>query len=154
MGKTPHRVTFKAVPGYALSHIGENEWKVLKIDPKDSKTILERYHIRGGQCECKGFAHRGDCRHVQMTLGGCDSVDKKTARAAATEIMNAWSDMFRRMLIDHYVEDPVKSDTEGKPLVKCVKLIANGRPLNCDGIDHNRIWGIHNKTLIEIDIEP
>jgi hypothetical protein len=153
MSKASHKVTLKLEPGYALSHIGENEWKVLKIDPQTHK-VLERYRIKGGQCECKGFAHRGDCRHVQMAHGVCESVDKKTARIAATAVMNSWDGIFRRIMIDHYVEDPVKSDTDGKPLVKCVKLIANGKPLTYDGVDHNRIWGIHNKTLIEVDIEP
>lgn len=153
MGKPSHRVTLKIIPGYGLSHIGENEWKVLKVDLSTNPiTVLERYHIKGGQCECKGFAHRKDCRHLQMARGVCPSVDKKTARAVATEVMNEWDGIFRRMMIDDYVYDSVNSDAEGNPMVKSVKLVANGKPLLLDGIDHTKIWGIRNKALIEVEI--
>ena len=153
MGKPSHKVTLKVVPGYALSHIGENEWKVFKLDlSTDPVRIVERYHIKGGQCECKGFAHRKDCRHLQMARGICTSVEKKLARAEATEVMNDWGDLFRRIMIEDYVYDSVGVDTEGNPLVKSVKLTANGSPLVLDGIEHTKIWGIRKKALVEIEI--
>jgi hypothetical protein len=153
MVKEPHKVTLKVEPGYALSHIGENEWKVLKLDlTATPAVIVKRYHIKGGQCECKGFAHRGECRHVDMARGVCASVDKKTARREATEVMNEWADLFRRIVIDHYVYDKVNSDAEGNPLVHHVKLEAHGSPLVLDGIEHRRILGVRKKALVIVEI--
>lgn len=138
-----------AEAGYLVWKVREGEWIVYKMDLSTGEPVIEgRHTVRDGVCDCEGFKHRKDCRHIKLIYEKPTGVDRATARADAAEIINSWQDRFDRMTFDDYVF----MDAE-ETLVKCVKIIAQGRPIEFDGKSFTKITGITRAgTFVEVSI--
>lgn len=136
-------------PGYLTSQIAPNNYKVSKVDPiTDPVKVLAQHNVINGLCDCEGFKHRLQCRHVQMIQGRPKPVDRATARADAGELIRSWGDRFDRMVFDDYEFEDAEEQ-----LVKTVKIKAYGAPISFDGVDHFKITGITKAgTFIVVEI--
>jgi hypothetical protein len=136
-------------PGYVTVKKTESETVVLKLDLSGTEAaVLARHVVRDGQCDCLGFTHRKDCRHVQLVYARPRGVDRQTAREAAAEVIHAWEPWFSRLVFDDYLfADP------DEQVVKGVRLRGRGKPVIVEGVEHKRIVGIHDKTFVELLLE-
>ena len=138
-----------AEAGYLTCKVKEGEWTVYKMDLSTGEPVVAGKHtVRDGSCDCEGFKHRKDCRHVKLIYEKPKGVDRATARADAAEIINTWQDRFDRLSFNEYVfMDPEET------LVKVVKVNAYGRPIEFEGRKFDKITGITRAgTFVEVSI--
>lgn len=136
-------------PGYFFSRSADGTWKVLKVDMSGTEVkVLARHVVRDSICDCPGYQHRRECRHVQMVYARPPGVDRATARQAAAEVVQGWEHLFNRILFEDYVF----ADKE-ETVVSGIKLRAWGKPIVLDGVEHTKVTGVHRKTHIELTVE-
>ena len=139
--------------GYLLSKEDEATWTVLKVDldkPAD-QVVVARHIVKRGKCDCKGFEHRLDCRHVKMIQHRHEAVDRTAARQAVSRIIDRieqWPE------IDRLVLDGYETDGEDDSRVRRAIIRAWGRPLEVEGTKYWKIIGLMKpNVLIEVRIE-
>jgi len=94
---------------YAIEEIKPGEvWKAIKYvsDEKGFRAEVE-HEIKGGECDCKGFKYRQDCRHLKMIHGGMmgPPIELKKARRVVREAIqrvDERQEFFRRMVFDEW----------------------------------------------------
>lgn len=140
--------------GYLLSKEDESTWTVLKFkdDPENAGVpIVEAKHVvKHGKCDCKGFEHRLDCRHVKMVQHRHEAVDRKTARQAASRLVDRLEEWPE---IDRMVLDGYETDGEDDTRVRRVLIRAWGRPVEVEGVQYRTMLGMMKpNVLIEVRI--
>ena len=141
--------------GYLLSKEGENIWTVLKFkdDPDYAGVpIVEARHVvKHGKCDCKGFEHRLDCRHVKMIQHRHESVDRTAARQAVSRLiarLETWPE------IDRLVLEGYETDGEDDARVRRAIIRAWGSPVVVEGVSYRTMLGLMKpNVLIEVRIE-
>jgi hypothetical protein len=137
-------------PGYLTSQIGPNQYRVFKVDPAvEPVVVLAKHVVQNGVCDCEGFKHRAKCRHVEMVQWKPKGVDRMTARADVTHVVNSWGDRFSRVVFGEY-----EFSGPDEEVVLAVKLKAYGKPIEFQGVKHYRITGITKAgTFVVMEIE-
>lgn len=138
--------------GYLLSKIDEAECRVLKVEVREdgSSGIVGRHTVKRGKCDCKGFEHRLDCRHVKLVHHRQDPFDRAKARSVVAdtiEKLETWPE-FDRVVLDGY-----ETDGEDDSRARLAILRAWGRPFEFDGVKHWKILGWTKGVVIEVRIE-
>lgn len=57
---------------YVCSFGSDGKWSVRKVNKVTSKTTAEHFISKDGKadvCDCKGFEHKGKCKHIEMVRG-------------------------------------------------------------------------------------
>lgn len=137
--------------GYLLTSAGEEAWDVLKVEFGEGGEVrvAARHAVRRGRCDCEGFTHRLDCRHVKMVQSRFPPADRRTAREAAVRFIGRVEQDFRRISIDSY--ELVDGD-ESK--VARVIVRAVGQALEVEGKKYTRLVGMMKpEVLVELRIE-
>lgn len=141
--------------GYLLSKEDDATWTVLKFkdDPEAPGTpIVETKHIvKRGKCDCKGFEHRLDCRHVKMIQHRHEAVDRTAARQAVSRLiarLEEWPE------IDRLVLEGYETDGEDDARVRRAIIRAWGEAVEVEGVKYWKILGLMKpNVLIEVRIE-
>jgi hypothetical protein len=141
----------KIDPGYIVSEIGPNQFKVYKLDfspsPDGYINVEKAYSVIQGVCDCEGFKHRLRCRHVDLIRNRPKTVSRLEARVAAVEIMESWEWRFDRIVFDEFVFEEDSDD------IREVKLKAWGKPIIFDGRNHNKLTGVaKNGAFVILDV--
>lgn len=156
----PERELHAVWDGYLMIRDDEFTWTVLKF--KDEKrvdgeavrtapTVEARHVVRRGKCDCKGFEHRLDCRHLKMVQHRHEAVDRKVARQAVWRLiarLETWPE------IDRLVLEGYETDGEDDTLVRRAVVRAFGRGVEIEGTKYWKIFGlVKPNVLVEVRIE-
>lgn len=135
--------------GYLLSKVGEAEWRVLKVEDVGAEVrVVARHAVKRGKCDCKGFKHRLDCRHVKMIQHRQEPSDRSDARRAVSRLMEGLDGLFDRLVLEGY-----ETDGEDESRVRRAIIRAQGDPLEVDGVKHWNLLGLMKPgVLIEVRI--
>ena len=118
--------------GYRVVKLAEND----KAGPHIAAEYILTREIGGYRCNCPGFVHRNDCKHVLMpvekTGGASKTLDE--ARSIVRALIGEFRAVFRDV---HLPDDPYERDNYG--MVSKVTIILRG-PLLDTRILTKGIW--------------
>jgi hypothetical protein len=135
-------------PGYFIRRVSPDHAVVMKGDfSTEPFSIVAKYNVRNGICECAGFKHRLHCRHVEMLRSKPHGVDRLVARSIAIELIDEWSQAFSSIVFDDYEFLDVD-----EAIVGTIKLRAAGKPVIIDGAEYRVIRGMHGGVMVDLRI--
>lgn len=137
--------------GYLITPTGEEAWDVLKVEFGEGGDlrVSARHAVHRGKCDCEGFTHRLDCRHVKMIQHRFPPSDRRAARVAAARFIAHIEEDFRRVSIDGYEFVDGDENRVARVIVRAV-----GSALEVEGKTYTRLVGMMKpEVLVELRIE-
>jgi hypothetical protein len=113
----------KEPEGYRVVKLAENE----KTGPHIAAEYVLTREISGYRCNCPGFVHRNDCKHVLMPADRPKVVPKTLdeARSIVRSLIGEFKTVFREVRLP---DEPYDRDASG--LVSKVTIVLRGPLLN------------------------
>lgn len=114
-------MTKKPEPKYLILQTAPTEFGVVKWRKMESGWGIEaRYKIAGGACECEGFKHRKDCKHLLMAA----ELPAPSSPVPLGEARELVALLFREFRRPRLIEEPYEKGELG--LVRKITIRARG----------------------------